>query len=70
MTHKHVWLNLGGLGVLITLLELAYWLNTGSRAVPGLLSTFSYMDFFSSLGVHSCQYCDDRVAPWRVTACA
>jgi hypothetical protein len=45
-------LNLGGLGVLIALLVLAYRLNTGSLAVPGLLSTFSCMDFFPSLGVH------------------
>ena len=56
--------------MLIALLGLAYWLNTGARAVPGLLSTFSHMDFFPSLGVHSCRYYDDHVAPWRVTACA
>jgi hypothetical protein len=62
MTHKQIWQNLGGLGALIALLELAYWLSTGSRAVPGLVSIFSCMDFFPSLGVHSCQYCDDRVA--------
>jgi hypothetical protein len=37
MTHKQIWQNLGGLGVLIALLELAYWLSTGSRAVPGLV---------------------------------
>jgi len=67
---RQIWLNLGGLGVLIALLGLAYWLNTGFREVPGLVSTFSYMDFFSSLGVHSCQYCDNRVALCRMTACA
>ena len=37
MTHRQIWLNLGGLGVLIALLGLAYWLNTGARAVPGLM---------------------------------
>lgn len=33
---KHIWLNLGGLGVLVALLGLVYWVNTGARAVPGL----------------------------------
>lgn len=37
MTQRQIWLNLGGLGVLIGLLALVYWLNTGSRAVPGLI---------------------------------
>jgi|CXWL01.1.fsa_nt_gi HEAT repeat protein len=37
MTQKQIWLNLGGLGVLIALLGLAYWVNTGARAVPGLI---------------------------------
>jgi len=32
---RRIWLNLGGLGVLIALLGLAYWLNTGPRAGPG-----------------------------------
>jgi len=30
-------LNLGGLGLLIALLGLVYWLNTAARAVPGLI---------------------------------
>lgn len=34
MIRKQISLNLGGLGVLVALLGLAYWLNTGSRAVP------------------------------------
>ncbi|MBU6435706.1 MAG: hypothetical protein KJS98_20555 [Nitrospirae bacterium] len=37
MTPKQIWLNLGGLGVLIALLGVAYWLNTGARAVTGLV---------------------------------
>ncbi|HLE31716.1 MAG TPA: hypothetical protein VJB38_03820 [Bacteroidota bacterium] len=52
MTQKSIWLNLGGLGLLKALLGFVYWLHTGLRAVPGLLSTFSCMDFFPSLGVH------------------
>lgn len=34
-----IWLNVGGLGVLIAPLVFAYWLNTGTRAVPGLLGS-------------------------------
>ena len=37
MTSRQIWLNLGGLGLLISLLGLVYWLNTGARAVPGLI---------------------------------
>ncbi|MEO6545113.1 MAG: hypothetical protein ABIP05_13845, partial [Nitrospiraceae bacterium] len=37
MTSRQIWLNLGGLGALIALLGLTYWLNTGARAVPGLI---------------------------------
>ena len=37
MTNKQIWLNIGGLGLLIALLGLVYWLNTGARAVPGLI---------------------------------
>lgn len=37
MTHRQIWLNLGGLGVLIALLGLIYWQHTGPRAVPGLI---------------------------------
>jgi hypothetical protein len=70
MTNWLIGLYLGGLGLLISLLGIVYWLNTGSGAVLGLLGTFLYMAFFSSLGVHSCQYCDHCLAPWRVTACA
>jgi hypothetical protein len=42
MTSHEIWLNLGGLGVLIALLELAYWLNNGARAVPGLLGSLRW----------------------------
>lgn len=37
MTRIQIWLNLSGLGVLIALLGLTYWLHTGPRAVPGLI---------------------------------
>jgi len=37
MTRRQTWLNVGGLEVLIALLELACWLNTGEQAMPGLL---------------------------------
>ncbi|MDO8356527.1 MAG: hypothetical protein Q7U76_09080 [Nitrospirota bacterium] len=37
MTNRHIWLNLGGQGLLVGLLRLIYWLNTGARAVPGLI---------------------------------
>lgn len=37
MTHRQIFLNLGGLGLLIALLGHAYWLHTGPRAVPGLI---------------------------------
>lgn len=37
MTRKQISLNLGGLGLLIALLGLVYWLHTGARAVPGLI---------------------------------
>jgi len=37
VTYRQIWLNLGGLGDLVALLRLAYWLNTGAQAVPGLL---------------------------------
>lgn len=36
MTHRIIWLCLGGLELLIALLGLTYQLNTGSRAMPGL----------------------------------
>jgi len=44
MTHKHVWLNLGGLGVLIALLGIVYWQHTGPRAVPGLIEDLQGTD--------------------------
>jgi hypothetical protein len=34
MTKRQIWLNLDGLKVLIALLRIAYWANTGQRAVP------------------------------------
>lgn len=37
MTQKQIYMNLGGLGVLVALLGLVYWLNTGARAAPGLV---------------------------------
>lgn len=37
MSTRSIWLNLGGLGLLIALLGLVYWTNTGVRAVPGLI---------------------------------
>jgi hypothetical protein len=37
MMQRQIWLNLGGLGVLIALLGLAYWLNAGARAVRGFV---------------------------------
>jgi len=39
MTPRQIWLSLGELGVLIALLELAYWLNTGARAGLELLDS-------------------------------
>ena len=38
MTNRLISLNLGGLGLLIAPLGPAYWMNTGSRAVPGLVA--------------------------------
>ncbi len=37
MTRKTIFLNLAGLGALILLLALTYWLHTGPRAVPRLI---------------------------------
>ncbi len=37
MTQRQIWLNLGGLSVLVVLLGLNYWLHTGPRAVPRLV---------------------------------
>ena len=44
MTHKQIWLNLGGLGVLIALLGIVYWQHTGPRAVPGLIEDLQGTD--------------------------
>lgn len=44
MTQLQIWLNLGGLGVLIALPALVYWLNTGERAVPGLIECLKDAD--------------------------
>ncbi len=44
MARKQIWLNLGGLGVLIALLGLIYWLHTGARAVPGLIEDLQGTD--------------------------
>lgn len=44
MTHKQIWKNLRGLGLLIALLGLTYWLNTGARAVPGLIENLQSGD--------------------------
>jgi len=44
MTHKQIWLNLGGLGVLIALLGIVYWQHTGPRAVPGLIEDLQGSD--------------------------
>ncbi|MDH4186010.1 MAG: HEAT repeat domain-containing protein [Nitrospira sp.] len=37
MTRRQIWFNLAGLGLVIALMGLVYWLNTGARAVPGLI---------------------------------
>jgi HEAT repeat protein len=44
MTQKQIYLNLGGLGVLMTLLGIVYWLHTGVRAVPGLIEDLQSQD--------------------------
>jgi len=44
MTHKQIWLNLGGLGLLIALLGIVYWQHTGPRAVPGLIENLQGTD--------------------------
>jgi hypothetical protein len=67
---RRIGLNLGCAKAAAALLELAYWLNTEARTTPGLVNIFSCMDFIPSLGVHLAQHYDNRVALWRVTACA
>jgi HEAT repeat protein len=44
MTRRQIWLHLSGLGVLIVLLGLIYWLHTGVRAVPGLIEDLQSQD--------------------------
>ena len=44
MTPRQIGLNLGGLGALIVLLGLTYWLHTGPRAVPGLIAQLKDRD--------------------------
>lgn len=44
MTKRQIWLNLGGLGLLIALLGLVYWQHTGERAVPGLMEDLQSED--------------------------
>lgn len=44
MTKRQIWLNLGGLGVLMALLGLVYWQHTGIRAVPGLIEDLQSQD--------------------------
>lgn len=41
---QYIWLNLNALGLLIALLELVYWLNTGARAMPGLIAALQSRD--------------------------
>lgn len=44
VTRKAIFLNLAGLGALIILLGLTYWLHTGSRAIPGLIEQLKDQD--------------------------
>lgn len=44
MTSRQIWLNLGGLGILIVLLGFVYWQHTGARAVPGLIDDLQGTD--------------------------
>ncbi|MEO6545110.1 MAG: hypothetical protein ABIP05_13830 [Nitrospiraceae bacterium] len=37
MTTRKIWFNLDGWGVLIALLGMVYWLNTGARVVHGVV---------------------------------
>jgi HEAT repeat protein len=37
VTPRYIYLNLGGLGLLVALLGITYWQHTGGRAVPGLV---------------------------------
>lgn len=44
LTQKDIYLNLGGLGVLIALLGLTYWQHTGPRVVPKLVEQLKDQD--------------------------
>jgi HEAT repeat protein len=44
LTAPQIWLNLGGLVLLMVLMGLAYWLHTGTRAVPGLIEDLQSQD--------------------------
>ncbi len=44
MTSRQIYLNLGGLGMLIALLGFVYWQHTGARAVPGLIDDLQGTD--------------------------
>ncbi len=44
MSPRQIWLNLGALAVLITLLGLVYWEHTGARAVPRLIEDLRSAD--------------------------
>lgn len=44
MTQRQIWLNLGGLGVLIALLGFVYWQHAGASAVPGLIEELQGTD--------------------------
>lgn len=44
MTQKHIWLNLGGLIVLIGMIGLFYWTSTGTRAVPAMTESLKNKD--------------------------
>lgn len=44
MPRRQIWLNLAGLGVLIAILGVVYWLHTGARAVPRLIDDLQSED--------------------------
>lgn len=44
MSHKQIWFNIAGLGVLIALLGLTYWQHTGPRVVPTLVEQLKDRD--------------------------
>jgi HEAT repeat protein len=44
VSHKQIWFNVVGLGVLIALLGLTYWQHTGPRVVPKLIGQLKDQD--------------------------